>query len=164
MYQWKMFLHWWFREKANFWFNQWKFDWLRFREPICKKKWIFWPISNSLFSYKSKKNENKINLESRTEEACSMNIQSKKSAWFTKYFSCKRGLSFEKNSFDKNAFEVFSVTYHEKKSPEGTFFSQSPFGNPFSIVHRFEKCKEKFDFLERTRWKSPLNKIRQFNN
>ena len=37
----------------------------------------FWPISDSSFSYKSTKNENKINLASRTEKACSMNIQSK---------------------------------------------------------------------------------------
>ena len=39
--------------------------------------WIFWPIFDSSFSYKSAKNENKINLASQMEEGCSLNIQSK---------------------------------------------------------------------------------------
>ena len=30
--QWKLFFHWWISEKANHWFNQWKFEWFRFRE------------------------------------------------------------------------------------------------------------------------------------
>ena len=32
IWQWKIFFHWWISEKANHWFNQWKFDWFRFRE------------------------------------------------------------------------------------------------------------------------------------
>ena len=108
--------------------------------PICKKKWIFWPIFDSSFSYKCAKNENKINLASRTEKACSMNIQSKKSAWFTKYFSCNRDHSFEKNSFEKNAF---------KSSWESIFDS--------SYIDSKNATTKKFNFLERTRWKCPLN-------
>ena len=82
----------------------------------------FWPIFDSSFSYKSAKN--KINLSSRTEEACSMNIQSKN----------------QLNSL--NTFFVIVVIVSKK------------------IV--FRKCKrKKFDFLERTRWKSALTK--QFN-
>ena len=30
--QWNIFFHWWISEKSNHWFNQWKFDWFRFRE------------------------------------------------------------------------------------------------------------------------------------
>ena len=30
----KYFFHWWISEKSNHWFNQWKFDWFRFREYI----------------------------------------------------------------------------------------------------------------------------------
>ena len=28
----EIFCHWWISEKANNWFNQWKFDWFAFRE------------------------------------------------------------------------------------------------------------------------------------
>ena len=39
--------HWWFSEKANHWFNQWKFDWFRFRKYIYQ-------IFSQIF-YKQKK-------------------------------------------------------------------------------------------------------------
>ena len=110
---------------------------------------MFWLIFHSSFSYKSAKNENKINLAYRTEEACSMNIHSK-------------------NQLDSpNTFLVIVVTVQKKivlrktrlklmfkassslklyNSGSGLFFTKF-FGNLFSIVHRFKKCKKKIRFF-----------------
>ena len=51
--------------------------WIEAKWHLFVKKWIFWPIFDCSFSYKSAKKENKINLASRTEEECLVNIQSK---------------------------------------------------------------------------------------
>ena len=89
---------------------------------ICKKKLIFWPIFYSLFSYKSRKDENEINLAFRTEETCSMNIQ------------------FKNQLDSSNTFLVIVVTVSKKIVLRKTRLKFK--FNPFSIVHRFEKHKK----------------------
>ena len=120
-------------------------------------KKIFWPILDSSFNYKSAKNENKINLASRTEEACSMNIQSKNQLDSPKTFLVIV-VTVSKRKVLRNTrlkLSVWFIMY--KKCPGGTFFAQNSFENPFLIVHKFEKSiKKKFDFLERIRWKFSL--------
>ena len=109
------------------------------------KKWSFWPIFDSLFSYKSAKNGNKINLASRTEEACLMNIQFKNQLDSPNTFLVIVVTVSKKIVLRKTRLE-FSAWFIMKKRLTTSLQHQSRTVLPdyeFSIVHRFEKCKNK---------------------
>ena len=109
------------------------------------EKKFFWPIFNSSFSYKSGKNENKINLASKTEEAWSINIQSKNQLDSQNTFLVILVSVFEKTVLRKTRLQ-FSVWFIMKKRLTTRLQYQSRTvllsDDEFSMVHRFEKCKK----------------------